>query len=122
MNEWHSTPPTNPTKQDATDRAFGTFFQRQLPSPWPAYRGDAVTVPSVTRAAPPATAVIRSRATLGVSAAVLLGLGLVLAGGPRPGRPVAHGTATSGLMNAATADGRHVQPPAPETSPTRPMP
>ena len=112
MSEWQS----NVLDNDATDRAFATFFQHQVPAPWPAYRGDAMTVPSTTRPAPPATTVFQSRMTLGVSAAVLLGLGLVLAGGPRPSRPVASGSASSGLMDAATADGRHVQPPAPTTS------
>ena len=118
MNERNS----NATTTDA-DRALTAFFQDQLPAPWPAYRGASVTVPAAARPTPPGTPLFQSRVTLGVSAAVLLGLGLVLTGGPRPVRPVAGvGRPPTGLMGEATADGRDVQPPAPPAPVTRPMP
>jgi hypothetical protein len=100
----HGTPPPGqPGQPDELDRLFTTYFRHQLPQPWPAFEPG----PSVELAGPRTSgAAGRSRATLAVSAAALLGFGLYLSSGPRQ---LPSGTETrpsgSGLLKDATAKG-----------------
>lgn len=99
----HGTPlPGRPAEPDEIDRLFSAYFRQQLPKHWPAFDPQPPTEPAVRRSA----AGVRSRATLAVSVAALLGLGLYLSSGPRPlpseseSNPVG-----SGLLKGATAKG-----------------
>ncbi len=74
-------PPGLPPQPDELDRLLSAYFKHQLPTPWPAFRADPSAEPSGLVARGSAG---RSRATLAVSAAVLLGLGLVLSSGSWP--------------------------------------
>lgn len=94
-------PPDQPADPDEIDRLLSAYFQHQLPNPWPAF----APVPS---AGPARTggAAGRSRATLAVSAAALLGFGLALSSGPLQ-QPSGHEPqpAGPGLLKNASAKG-----------------
>jgi hypothetical protein len=100
----HGTPPPGlPAEPDELDRLFTAYFHHQLPMPWPAFEPG----PSAELAGPRTSgAAGRSRATLAVSAAALLGFGLYLSSGPRPlqsgNEPQPRGP---GLLKDATAKG-----------------
>jgi hypothetical protein len=77
----HGTPPPGqPAEPDELDRLFTAYFHHQLPRSWPAF----TPRPTAELAGPRGSgAPGRSRATLAVSVAVLLGSGLLLTSGPR---------------------------------------
>jgi hypothetical protein len=98
----HGTPPPGqPAPPDELDRLFTAYFRHQMPSPWPAF----APTPSAGPSRKPVGAG-RSRATLAVSAAALLGFGLYLSSGPRQ-LPSGAGAQPSGpgLLKEATAKG-----------------
>jgi hypothetical protein len=119
----HGTPqPGRPAEPDEIDRLFSAYFQLQVPRHWPAFEPGPSAEPAWRRSA----AAGRSRATLAVSVAALLGLGLYLSSGPRPlptgneSHPVG-----SGLLKDATAKGpnlpkRLIEAPESEKGPRTP--
>lgn len=100
---------------DEIDRLFAAYFQHQMPEPWPAFAPIPTAVPART-----AVEAGRSRATLAVSVAALLGAGLLLSSGPRPHTPVNGPQAGStGLLKSASAKGPDLSKPLndrPETN------
>jgi hypothetical protein len=91
---------TEPQSPDDLDRLFGAYFKAQLPNRWPDAPVPAEPVPHAT--ADPSG---RSRLTLAVSVAALLGFGLYLSTGSRPTMgPNAAGPRDT-LLPASTADG-----------------
>ena len=91
---------TEPQSPDDLDRLFGTYLKAQLPKHWPGAPVQAQPAPIA--AADPSS---RSRLTLAVSAAALLGLGLYLSAGPRqPAGPNAV-TPRDSLLSGSTAEG-----------------
>jgi hypothetical protein len=80
---------------DPIDRALGAYFRAELPDPWPG-------PPAVAEPARAAAGRWPSRAALGLSAAVLVALGLLLAG-DRAAPPKA--SPGPGLLKEATAEG-----------------
>lgn len=95
---------------DDLDRLFGNFFKSQMPKPWPAVRIPALVEPAggLTARAVGGDTAVRSRLTLAVSAALLLGGGLYLSGqmgtDPRPlGRPDGIDRATANEKGALPA-------------------
>ncbi|HET6574244.1 MAG TPA: hypothetical protein VFG68_11610 [Fimbriiglobus sp.] len=100
----HGTPlPGQPAGPDELDRLFSAYFKHQLPKHWPAFDPGPSAEPVGPRAA---GGLGRSRATLAVSVAVLLGVGLYLSSGPRP-LPTANESQPGGpgLLQGATAKG-----------------
>lgn len=74
--------PTKPVPPDDFDGRFEAFFRRQMPEPFPAFRGpEAVPSRASRRIA------ARSHLTLAASVAGLLGLGLVLSSPGTRNRP-----------------------------------
>lgn len=97
--------PNNPVPPDDLDGRFAAYFRRQLPDPFPAFRGMAVE-PSLLAAARRSAG--RSRLTLAASAAALLGLGLVLSSPGvrnRPSSVKAPAAAGTSLFDTSTASG-----------------
>lgn len=92
----------NPHPPDALDRAFGDFFQAQMPHPWPAAPATPAARPATRPAVPDGSA--RARWTLAASVALLVGGGWLLSGGPQPSRPSAGKTAAGpDILNEASA-------------------
>lgn len=76
--------PTPSPAADDLDRLLSDFFKAQLRRPWPNAPG-APAEPARAAAAAPRDTTARARATLAASVALLLGTGLFLADGFRPG-------------------------------------
>jgi hypothetical protein len=96
-------PPGQSVEPDEMDRLFSAFFRQQLPKHWPAFDPGPLAEPVGPRASGNTG---RSRATLAVSVAVLLGFGLFLSSGPRP-LPSANESQPGGpgLLKDASAKG-----------------
>jgi hypothetical protein len=111
--------PLPPPRDDADlDRLLSAYFQREVPTPWPACRATAATAEVrglYTASAPVSPASNRSQLALAASVAALLGLGLFVSSGPRP-EPVivkqAKPAGTLGLLEKSTADGSKLVTPS----------
>jgi hypothetical protein len=99
----HGTPlPGQPAESDEIDRLFSAYFQHQIPKHWPAFDPGPSAEPVGPRASGNSG---RSRATLAVSVAALLGFGLYLSSGPRPLPTGNQSPNGPGLLKDATAKG-----------------
>jgi hypothetical protein len=98
-----SPPPGQPAEPDELDRLFSAYFKQQLPKHWPAFQPAPAAEPTGLRTGGQTG---RSRATLAVSVAALLGFGLYLSSGPRQ-PPSANDGAPGGpgLLHDAKANG-----------------
>jgi hypothetical protein len=91
---------TESQSPDELDRLLGTYLKAQLPNRWPDAPNPSESTHSVA-----ADTSSRSRLTLALSAAALLGFGLVLSTGSRPlAGPNAVGPHEN-LLPSSTADG-----------------
>jgi hypothetical protein len=99
----HGTPlPGQPVEPDEIDRLFSAYFQHQIPKHWPAFDPGPSAQPVGPRASGNSG---RSRATLAVSVAALLGLGLYLSSGPLPSPSGNVSPSGPALLPNATAKG-----------------
>ena len=113
----HGTPPPGqPAESDEIDRLFSAYFRHQLPKSWPAFAPTPSAGPART-----AAQAGRSRATLAVSVAALLGFGLYLSAGPRqsPSRDESP-SGTPGLLKDASAKGPDLSKRPSEVPETKP--
>jgi len=99
---------TEPQSPDELDRLFGTYLKAQLPKRWP----DA-PLPTESANRADTRHAGRSRLTLAVSAAALLGLGLYLSADPRPVSGPNAVAPKGDLLLTSTADGGGVFKTAP---------
>jgi hypothetical protein len=99
----HGTPqPGQSAGPDDLDRLFTAYFRQEMPRHWPAFQPPPAAEPAGLRTTAGAG---RSRATLAVSIAALLGFGLYFSSGGRsiPPNPAARPGEPS-LLSGATAE------------------
>jgi hypothetical protein len=100
-----TTPPGQPPEPDQLDRLLSAYFKQQLPRHWPAFQPPPAAEPTGLRAA---AGPGRSRATLAVSVAALLGLGLCLSSGSGQFPAPISTTPDGGLLKSAEASGSNL--------------
>ncbi len=99
----------NNSSPDGLDKALTSYFYGQVPNPWPACQALGAG-PKAVPATPRSQAGISGRAILAVSAAAMLGLGILLSS-DFPATSPTGPAENPGVLKNSTADGKDLLPP-----------